>query len=386
MQPVLKHVYHLIFFYITDTNCFLLGSTGQRLIEGGHINKSLVTVGSVIKALAESSQNNLNNNIQNKRNIFIPYRDSVLTWLLKDSLGGNSKTFMIATISPADCNYSETLSTLRYANRAKNIINKPHINEDSNTKLIRDLRAEIDRLKTLLSEHPKFIEKVHQNEAKVKLLTEEWTEKWKETERILKEQRTLGLRKAGLGIVLDSELPHLVGINDDLLSTGITLYHLREGRIRIGTEFAAIKQDIILQGYDIEDEHCFIDLIDGVATLTAINGSLCFINTIQIKEPTKLSQGCVILLGKNNMFRYNDPLEVIRLKMEKNETSSPHLNLSKVLSQSELAKSWDNLWSQMNDSDIICDKGIDILDIEEKKREIEEERIKIVKGSGPKWQ
>lgn len=82
----------------------------------------------------------------------MPYRDSVLTWLLKDSLGGNSKTIMIATISPADVNYGETLSTLRYANRAKNIINKPTINEDANVKLIRELRAEIVRLKTLLAQ------------------------------------------------------------------------------------------------------------------------------------------------------------------------------------------------------------------------------------------
>lgn len=74
----------------------------------------------------------------------------MLTWLLKDSLGGNSKTIMIAAISPADCNYGETLSTLRYANRAKNIINKPTINEDANVKLIRELREEINKLKALI--------------------------------------------------------------------------------------------------------------------------------------------------------------------------------------------------------------------------------------------
>jgi hypothetical protein len=88
-----------------------------------------------------------------KRNAFIPYRDSVLTWLLKDSLGGNSKTIMIATISPAECNYNDTLSTLRYANRAKNIINKPTINEDANVKLIRELRAEIEKLKSLIDKN-----------------------------------------------------------------------------------------------------------------------------------------------------------------------------------------------------------------------------------------
>lgn len=86
-----------------------------------------------------------------KRVLHIPYRDSTLTYLLKDSLGGNSKTIMIAALSPADCNYSETLSTLRYANRAKNIINKPTVNEDANVKLIRELREEINKLKSMLT-------------------------------------------------------------------------------------------------------------------------------------------------------------------------------------------------------------------------------------------
>ncbi|XP_015789402.1 kinesin-like protein KIF16B [Tetranychus urticae] len=346
------------------------GASGQRLKEGGHINKSLVTVGSVIKALAESSQQN--SSPTTPKHVFIPYRDSVLTWLLKDSLGGNSKTVMIATLSPADCNYSETLSTLHYANRAKNIINKPTINEDTNTKLIRDLRAEIDRLKSLLGDHPTFIEKVHENEAKVKMLTEEWTEKWKETQRILKEQKSLGLRKAGLGIILDSDCPHLLSINDGLLSSGMTLYQLKEGRTRIGTEYGVAKQDINLQGFDIEDEHCYIDLEDGVATLTPINNSLCFINTIRIEEPTRLVHGCVIMLGRNNMFRFNDPGAINKLKTGRNDHNSSLLNLSKIMSHStELAKSWDNLWSQVNEGEVF-EKGVDLVDIEEKRREIEE--------------
>lgn len=120
---------------------------------------------------------------------FIPYRDSVLTWLLKDSLGGNSKTIMIATISPADINHNETLSTLRYANRAKNIINKPTVNEDANVKLIRDLREEIERLKAIMSGDPSILAKVQEQlaakEAKEQRLTAEWNEKWREAAKIL---------------------------------------------------------------------------------------------------------------------------------------------------------------------------------------------------------
>ena len=100
------------------------GATGVRLKEGGNINKSLLTFINVISTLADMSGNS--NGSSTKQ--YVPYRDSVLTWLLKDSLGGNSKTIILAAISPADINYVETLSTLRYANRAKNIINKPTIN------------------------------------------------------------------------------------------------------------------------------------------------------------------------------------------------------------------------------------------------------------------
>ena len=94
------------------------GCRGERLKEGGSINKSLVTLGGVICALAEQSSSR-----------FIPYRNSTLTWVLKDSLGGNSLTLMIATISPAEACVSETMSTLRYASRSKKIINTPHVNQ-----------------------------------------------------------------------------------------------------------------------------------------------------------------------------------------------------------------------------------------------------------------
>ena len=80
----------------------------------------------------------------------IPYRDSKLTRLLQDSLGGNTKTMMVACLSPADNNYDETISTLRYANRAKNIKNKPKINEDPKDAMLREYQEEIEKLKSLL--------------------------------------------------------------------------------------------------------------------------------------------------------------------------------------------------------------------------------------------
>nr|XP_020477889.1 kinesin-like protein KIF1C [Monopterus albus] len=119
------------------------GARGTRLKEGANINKSLTTLGKVISALAEMSN-------KKRKSDFIPYRDSVLTWLLKENLGGNSRTAMIAALSPADISYEETLSTLRYADRAKQIRCNAVINEDPNAKLIRELKAEVERLRNLL--------------------------------------------------------------------------------------------------------------------------------------------------------------------------------------------------------------------------------------------
>ncbi|CAH1240084.1 KIF1B [Branchiostoma lanceolatum] len=134
------------------------GAKGDRLKEGANINKSLTTLGKVIHALAESSQSGDMKKIiksqsgskKRKKSDFIPYRDSVLTWLLRENLGGNSKTAMIAALSPADINYEETLSTLRYADRAKQIVCKAVVNEDPNARLIRELKEEVHRLKDLL--------------------------------------------------------------------------------------------------------------------------------------------------------------------------------------------------------------------------------------------
>lgn len=118
------------------------GSTGERLKEATKINLSLSALGNVISALVDGKSKH------------VPYRDSKLTRLLQSSLGGNTKTLMVSCISPADNNYDETLSTLRYANRAKNIKNKPRINEDPKDALLREYQEEITRLKEMLGLEP----------------------------------------------------------------------------------------------------------------------------------------------------------------------------------------------------------------------------------------
>ena len=117
---------------------------GDRFKEGNVINKSLSTLGKVISTLAERGKS--------VKKQHVPYRDSVLTWLLKESLGGNSKTIMLAAVSPALVNFEETLSTLRYANQAKSIVNVAVVNEDSKATVVRQLKEEIDQLRQQLSE------------------------------------------------------------------------------------------------------------------------------------------------------------------------------------------------------------------------------------------
>ncbi|XP_071846585.1 kinesin-II 85 kDa subunit-like [Apostichopus japonicus] len=116
------------------------GATGQRLIEATKINLSLSTLGNVISSLVDG------------KSTHIPYRNSKLTRLLQDSLGGNAKTVMCANMGPAEYNYDETISTLRYANRAKNIKNKAKINEDPKDALLRQFQNEIDELKKQLAD------------------------------------------------------------------------------------------------------------------------------------------------------------------------------------------------------------------------------------------
>lgn len=116
------------------------GATGERLKEATKINLSLSVLGNVISAMEDG------------RCRHIPYRDSKLTRLLQDSLGGNTRTLMVACVSPADDSYEESLSTLRYASRARNIRNKPCINEDSKDTLLREHQEEIKKLKAFLAE------------------------------------------------------------------------------------------------------------------------------------------------------------------------------------------------------------------------------------------
>jgi hypothetical protein len=142
------------------------GATGQRLKEGSMINQSLLSLGNVISALSRKTTQATNTNVINNTTTnsnsnssnttashgYVPYRDSKLTYLLSDSLGGNSLTLMIACVTPTAACYEESVSTLRFAERAKKVTNQPHINLDPTSLRIVELEAEIKRLKLCLAQ------------------------------------------------------------------------------------------------------------------------------------------------------------------------------------------------------------------------------------------
>ncbi|XP_062822087.1 kinesin-like protein KIF1B isoform X2 [Anolis carolinensis] len=381
------------------------GAKGTRLKEGANINKSLTTLGKVISALAEVSK-------KKKKTDFIPYRDSVLTWLLRENLGGNSRTAMVAALSPADINYDETLSTLRYADRAKQIKCNAVINEDPNAKLVRELKEEVTRLKDLLraqglgdiididpfedfpgsggkylkdfqnnkhryllaSENQRpghfstasmgslttspsscslnsqvgltsvssiqerimstpggeeAIERLKESEKIIAELNETWEEKLRKTEAIRMEREALlaemgvAIREDGgtLGVFSPKKTPHLVNLNEDPLMSECLLYYIKDGITRVGQADAERRQDIVLSGAHIKEEHCIFrsernNNGNVIVTLEPCERSETYVNGKRVVQPVQLRSGNRIIMGKNHVFRFNHP-EQARAEREK---------------------------------------------------------------------
>ncbi|XP_072222333.1 kinesin-like protein KIF1B isoform X9 [Leuresthes tenuis] len=388
------------------------GAKGTRLKEGANINKSLTTLGKVISALAEVD-NCTSKSKKKKKSDFIPYRDSVLTWLLRENLGGNSRTAMVAALSPADINYDETLSTLRYADRAKNIKCNAVINEDPNNKLVRDLKDEVARLKELLraqglgdildidpmgddcpgsgvkylkdiqnnkhryliaSENQRpghfstapigsltaspssgalssqggltsvtsiqerimstpggeeAIERLKESEKIIAELNETWEEKLRKTEAIRMEREALlaemgvAIREDGgtLGVFSPKKTPHLVNLNEDPLMSECLLYYIKDGITRVGQADAERRQDIVLSGAHIREEHCIFRSErnangDVIVLLVPCEASETYVNGKRVEDAIQLRSGNRIIMGKNHVFRFNHP-EQARAEREK---------------------------------------------------------------------
>lgn len=174
------------------------GVTGVQFKEAININKSLSALSLVINKLATRPQSNKTKRSSTVKSVstHIPFRDSVLTWILSESLGGNSKTFMIATISPSSINYAESYNTLKYANNAKQIVNTVHVNEDPGDKIIKLLRDEIEALKKQIStasgtitneELEKLKDELLQREELMRSKEKTWEQKMDESRKVNEE-------------------------------------------------------------------------------------------------------------------------------------------------------------------------------------------------------
>uniref|UniRef100_A0A8C3ALC4 Kinesin family member 13B n=1 Tax=Cyclopterus lumpus TaxID=8103 RepID=A0A8C3ALC4_CYCLU len=294
------------------------GAAGERLKEGSNINKSLSTLGLVISALADQGAGKY-------KSKFVPYRDSVLTWLLKDSLGGNSRTAMVATISPSADNYDETLSTLRYADRAKSIVNHAVVNEDPNARIIRELREEVEKLKEQLLEAesmkaPELKDRLEESEKLIHEMTVTWEDKLTKTEAIAQERQrqleSLGISLQSSGIRVVDDKCFLVNLNADPALNELLVYYLKEHTL-VGS---ADSQDIQLCGMAIQAEHCVIDISedDGVVLGPHRNARTC-VNGAAISSPVQLHHGDRILWGNNHFFRINLPKHMVHAGGEDEE-------------------------------------------------------------------
>ena len=328
------------------------GATGARLKEGAEINRSLSTLGRVIAALADLSSGKLAPKKKNPN--MVPYRDSVLTWLLKDSLGGNSMTAMIAAISPADINFDETLSTLRYADSAKRIKNHAVVNEDANARMIRELKEELAQLRSKLTTggggaidgggaeeyYPpdtpleKQLVTITQTDGKVKKvskadiaeqlsqseklytdLNQTWEQKLQKTEEIHKEREAaleelgISIEKGFVGLSTPKKMPHLVNLSDDPLLAECLIYNLKPGTTTVGNVETATTSEIRLNGSKILHEHCTFENVDGIVTVIPKDGAAVMVNGQSVSQPKRLHSGYRVILGDFHIFRFNHPQE-----------------------------------------------------------------------------
>ncbi|KAA1070348.1 kinesin-like protein Klp8 [Puccinia graminis f. sp. tritici] len=344
------------------------GATGVRLKEGAQINKSLTTLGKVISALATAGSSGPGK--KKKADDHVPYRDSVLTWLLKDSLGGNSKTAMIAAISPAD--YEETLSTLRYADQAKKIKNKAVVNEDPNAKLIRELKEELDTLRSRMSgghsedtydvtlppekqivkyqtksgeiktvTKAALQEQLEQSEKLMSEVAQTWEEKLKNTEVVQKEREQaleelgITIEKNNVGVYTPKRMPHLVNLNEDPLMSECLIYQIKPGTTTVGNTETTEPCDIRLSGRNILAQHCHFesDKETGAVELFSHPNAPTMVNGQRLSpgKPRKLRSGYRVILGDYHIFRFNHPEEVRKHREKVNTASEPGAELRSPL-------------------------------------------------------
>uniref|UniRef100_A0A3B4YVB7 Kinesin-like protein KIF28P n=1 Tax=Seriola lalandi dorsalis TaxID=1841481 RepID=A0A3B4YVB7_SERLL len=251
------------------------GSEADRLKEGTAINLSLTTLGNVISALADVAVG--------KKVIHIPYRDSVLTKLLQSALGGNSRTVMIATLSPADICYEESLSTLRYAERAKRIQNRAVVNESPTERLVKELKAENARLLQRLSRLGlqkstcMFVAIQTLWEQHLQEALKDWEQQYA---NITQERRMMQMH------------PYILNINEDAQLSGVVKLFIQEGEC------------VCVSLFVIQERHAVFRNEQRRVTLTPQPGSKVIVNGHAVFQTTELQHLDRLILGSNCTYLF----------------------------------------------------------------------------------
>lgn len=331
------------------------GATGQRLREANNINKSLAVLGDVIQSLAEMSRTG--------KSRHIPYRNSVLTQLLKESLGGNSRTVMLAAISPCDQQYEETLSTLKYADRAKKVKNKARANlltgvdalPPQVAAMVHTLQQEIQVLRQQLAEKDELLSRAFEESLSSPSFDRAIVEDdplsyqlW-EREMQLQDLRRMDTSSTGrpsgqpqqqqhqqqqqhpqqsrseidspprasvststestlqsvivAGQQMSRAVPQLVNLNQDPLFSECIVFYIPPGTFIVGSDADA---DMQLTGSDIESTHCCVEHRNGVVTVRAINNAPVYVNGERVMDgPQLLSQSDRVIFGRHQVYRFD---------------------------------------------------------------------------------
>jgi len=299
------------------------GATGDRLKEGAAINKSLSTLGNCISALAEVSNG--------EKDVRVPYRDSALTRLLMNALGGNSKTIMVAALSPADINYDETLSTLRYADRAKQIKTKATVNEDPTEKLLRELKEENERLKASMkggkinigntkgmSETDQTaLRKEMEEEMRAQMLEndkdqEEMKKSYEEKLKAAQAAAKAASQGGNVAINKDKETrPHIFNLNMDPQLTGRIVCPLKKKSTEVGNRKGG-ESDITMVGPGMQDHHANI-VLDEKAGKVGVKpcNTECrlLVNGTPVQGETTLCHNDRLVFGSAQIWVFANPQE-----------------------------------------------------------------------------
>nr|XP_040578221.1 kinesin-like protein KIF28P isoform X1 [Lepeophtheirus salmonis]XP_040578231.1 kinesin-like protein KIF28P isoform X1 [Lepeophtheirus salmonis]XP_040578235.1 kinesin-like protein KIF28P isoform X1 [Lepeophtheirus salmonis] len=303
------------------------GATGDRLKEGAAINQSLSCLGNVIHALAETTEG---------KHVIVPFRDSPLTKLLQNALGGNSKTIMIAAISPADINYDESLSTLRYADRAKQIRTTASVNEDPTETLIRELKQQNEKLRAQLANGKVDLTDIQElrNDVSIENLSKDEIEKlkgeWQEemmanmrdNNKELEEMRlsyeeklrsTISPADALRAQIMEDKKSktHLYNLNFDPQLSGRIIHIIQKPITEIGNR-KGNESDVCMVGPGIHNQHAVIsrnERKNKVSIKPFEKDCRILVNGTSITGDTDLEHNDRLVFGSTHIWVYQNPQE-----------------------------------------------------------------------------